>query len=509
MERLSEQTLGHDALTAIERPRYARTGLRTGQVHIGLGAFHRAHQALYTEQVMNQTGDVRWGIAGVSLRSPEVASRLMPQDRLFSVFERHGEEVHGRIVGALTAAWHAPTQWMTVRSALANPDVKVITLTVTEKAYGQLAASGSLDVNHPDVAADLGLSASATALAFDSANPPRSVLGVLCAGLSQRPDGALLNVVCCDNMNRNGELLRALMLEFAQHLKNAPSGMVDRIRSQLSFPNTMVDRIVPAASTESLDWASARLGLRDESALVCEPFTQWVIEDHFITDRPAWELAGAMIVSDVGPFQDMKLRLLNAAHSAIAYLGQLCDQPTVADVMTHPVLAGFIRSLMRDELLAVTPIPTGYSAAAYIDDLLRRFENPSLAHRTEQIAMDGTQKVAVRWLPALRESVKRNQPLPKLEFALAAWLHHLETARSDRGAELRIHDPGAPALQLLLRQANSAQEAVRLACTHESVFGTDASTSCAAWPKAWVDRVALALGRIRERGVLASISSLA
>ena len=501
MERLSEQTLGRaaNADIHIDLPRYARSGLMNGQVHIGLGAFHRAHQALYTEQVMNQTGDARWGIAGVSLRSPEVASRLLPQDRLYSVLERHGEEVHGRIVGALTAAWHSPTQWAAVRSALANPQVKVVTLTVTEKAYGQMAASGSLDVNHPDVAVDLGLSAGAAAMAFDSTHSPRSVLGVLCAGLSQRPDGALLNVVCCDNMNRNGELLRALMLEFAQHLKNAPAGLADRIRHQVSFPNTMVDRIVPAATPESLDWACERLGLRDESALVCEPFTQWVIEDRFITDRPAWELAGAMIVSDVAPFQDMKLRLLNAAHSAIAYLGQMCDQATVADVMSHPVLSGFIRSLMRDELLAVTPIPKGYSAEAYIEDLLRRFENPSLAHRTEQIAMDGTQKVAVRWLPALRESVKREQPLPHLEFALAAWLHFLESAHSDGGVQLRIQDPGASALQSLLRRSNSAQEAVRLACTHESVFGAEA------WPRAWMDRVAQALSRIRERGVLASI----
>lgn len=496
MERLCEQTLGL-APTTVERPRYARADLRTGQVHIGLGAFHRAHQALYTEAVINQTGDTRWGIAGVSLRSPEVASRLLPQDRLYSVMERHGDEVHGRIVGALTQAWHAPSQWLAVRSALANPEVKVVSLTVTEKAYGHLAASGSLDLGHPEVAADLALPAGAQPP--DPATAPHSVLGALCAGLSQRPDGALLNVVCCDNMNRNGELLRGLMLEFAQTSQGTPAGLVERIRHQLSFPNTMVDRIVPAATTDSLDWASARLGLRDESALVCEPFTQWVIEDRFITDRPAWELAGAMVVSDVGPFQDMKLRLLNAAHSAMAYLGQLCDLATVADVMAHPVLSRFVRSLMRDELLGVTPIPPGYSATAYIDELLRRFENPSLAHRTEQIAMDGTQKVAVRWLPAFREALRRERALPCLELALAAWLHQLQTTRSQSGAQLAIQDPGAPALQSRLRESKSALDAVRSACAHEAVFGVND------WPEAWVSRVADALSRIRQHGVLASL----
>ena len=490
MERLNEHTLAHCA-PAFERPRYKRSELRTGHLHLGLGAFHRAHQALYTESVLNQTGDLRWGIAGVSLRSPEVAARLLPQDRLFTVLERHGDRFRGRLIGALTAAWHAPSQRSSVLSAMADPAVKVISLTVTEKAYGVNPATGTLDVNHPDVAADL-----------KGQTPMRSVLGLLCDGLTHRPDGALLNVLCCDNMNRNGELLRGLMLEFAQIRSSVSPGLVERIRNQLSFPNTMVDRIVPAATPDSLDWASTQIGLRDEAALVCEPFTQWVIEDRFVTDRPSWELAGAMIVSDVAPFQDMKLRLLNAAHSAIAYLGQMGDLATVADVMAHPLLSNYIQVLMREELLAVTPIPPGYPAENYINDLLHRFENPALAHRTEQIAMDGTQKIAVRWLPALRESVRVQRPLPHLEFALATWLHYLETAQSAQNRPLVIQDPGAEALQSSLRKAQGPLNKVRGALTFEGTFGPNN------WPFTWVERISRLLGLIQTQGLMPSLSAL-
>ncbi len=470
------------------RPHYDRSTVQTGIVHLGLGAFHRAHQALYTDSVMNLTGDTRWGIAGVSLRSADVGQRLQPQGLLYSVFERHGEDTQARVVGALTQAWHAPTQRELVMQALADPRVKVVTLTVTEKAYGLHPSSGLLDDSHPDVAADL-----------KTPHLPRSVLGWLCAALARRPANAPLNVLCCDNMNRNGDVLKGGLVEFAR--RTAPH-LVGRIEDQWALPNTMVDRIVPAATPQSLAWASEALGLRDESALVCEPFRQWVIEDRFITDRPRWEEAGVLLVDAVAPYQDMKLRLLNAAHSAIAYVGQCMGLSTVAEVMAHPVCSAYIRSLMLDDLLKVTPVPAGYDARRYVLDLLHRFENAALAHRTEQIAMDGTQKVAVRWLPGLRAGLQQGQSLPRLMSALAVWLHYLDRGCSASGQALHIQDPGAAALQARLHAAEGLHHKVLAACQHEAVFGPND------WPREWVLEVTQHWSLLEGQGLAALMGSV-
>ena len=257
----------------------------------------------------------------------------------------------------------------------------------------------------------------------------------------------------------------------------------------------MVDRIVPAATPESLTWAAQRLGMRDDAAIVCEPFTQWVIEDRFAGARPAWECAGALLVDDVRPYQAMKLRLLNGTHSAIAYLGQLRDLETVSDAMRDPLVGPFARRLMTQDLCSTVAAPASYDVLAYCDQLLRRFENPSLAHRTQQIAMDGTQKVPVRWLPALRASVAAGTDLPHLERALAAWLHSLLTQRSDSGSVLIISDPGAAAFGARMRAAQDSSDVARAALAHTSVFGD------APWPNAFVERLSEHLSALRRGGI--------
>ncbi len=466
---------------------YDRNALQTGIVHLGLGAFHRAHQALYTQSVL-QAGDARWGIAGVSLRSEQVPQTLNDQDRLYTVFERHGAQGQAQLVGALTHAWHAPSQRAQVLAALANPAVKVVTLTVTEKAYGLHPATGAIDEAHPQVRHDL-----------THAHEPQGVLGYLCEALRLRDPAAPLTLVCCDNMANNGDVLHRLLGDFTQRLD--PQRWA-RWSDHLQCPNTMVDRIVPAATESSLAWAQSQLGVRDAAAVVCEPFTQWVIEDRFAAERPEWERAGALLVPAVGPFQAMKLRLLNGSHSAIAYLGQLLGVDTVAQVMASPPLAAFVRELMTQDLLSVTAVPAGYDAQRYCDDLLHRFENESLAHRTEQIAMDGTQKVAVRWLPALRDALARQQALPRLEWALAAWLHYLKHPVNAQGQALAVQDPGAAALQALLADAQTPAEALAAALTHAPVFGS------APWPTEWQQRVAAHGERLQTQGVLASLAAL-
>lgn len=470
---------------SVARPAYQRDDLQAGIVHIGLGAFHRAHQALYTEAAIAE-GDSRWGIVGVHLRGKRMAEVLGAQDHLYSVTERHADIASTRVVGALKAALYAPEALPQVLQALAHPKVTIVTTTVTEKGYSQHPATADLDVDDADIRHDLVLR-----------DAPRSTLGVLAAGISRRPPSAPLTIVCCDNMPSNGDTLRRLLLQFASHVDLSLAG---RIANEVAFPNTMVDRIVPAATEDSLAWAERRLGLRDDAAIVCEPFTQWVLEDRFAGPRPLWEAGGALLTSDVRPYQAMKLRLLNGSHSAIAYLGQLRGLATVADAMADPLVASFVRRLMTEDLLGTVAVPAGYGARAYCRELLHRFENPALGHRTQQIAMDGTQKVPVRWLPALRESAVLGIERPCLERSLAAWLHYLSTGQDESGAALAISDPGAERLVERLRGAANEHDTVAAAFDVESIFGRDP------WPAALVTRIAAHLATLRQSGTQALLS---
>jgi fructuronate reductase len=472
---------------AVARPGYDRSRLRTGIVHLGLGAFHRAHQALFTEAAV-MAGDLRWGIVGVHLRGRRMADVMAAQGGLYSVTERHGDRGATRVVGILRAALYAPETMSDVLGTIADPQVAIVTTTVTEKGYSQHPATSDLDLDDTDIRHD-----------FAHPEAPRSTLGVLAAGLRRRDPAAPITIVCCDNMASNGDALRRLLAQYARRIDPA---LAQRIEDTIAFPNTMVDRIVPAATADSLDWAQQRLGLRDEAAIVCEPFTQWVIEDRFSGPRPAWEAGGALFTNDVRPFQAMKLRLLNGSHSAIAYVGQLRGLATVADAMADPALAAFVRAVMTQDLLATTAVPAGYDVHAYCEDLISRFQNPSLGHRTQQIAMDGTQKVPVRWLPALRESLAAGIERPYLERALAAWLHYLAAQRDERGDVLAISDPGAARLAQALQAARGEHEAVGAALAHTAVFGSDP------WPADFAARLAGHLGALRRGGTAALLAGL-
>jgi fructuronate reductase len=483
---LSQSNL-NAVVPGIQVPQYDRGAVGLGMVHIGLGAFHRAHQAVYNEQLI-AAGDVRWGILGVSLRDPAPATTLAAQDYLYSVTQRHGDRALTQVIGALCGAVHAPSALERVLQAIANPQVSIVSTTVTEKGYCQNPATTDLDLNDPGIQHDL-----------QHPDTPKTVLGVLAAGIRKRPTHAKLTLLCCDNMASNGDKLRKLLLQFTNELD---ASLASRIENDIGLPNSMVDRIVPAATLDSLHLASARLGLRDEAAIVCEPFTQWAIEDRFTSVRPAWEEAGALLIADVRPYQEMKLRLLNGTHSAIAYIGQLCGHETVADVMEDPQTSRFVQQLMTRDLRESVTCPAGYDIDSYCRELLDRFKNRALAHRTAQIAMDGTQKVAVRWLPALRESFARGLSLTYLERALAMWLHYLDRHTSASHAALTINDVGATEWVPRLRRTVSTRDFVDVALGHTKVFGVDP------WPAPFVERLARNLTVLREQGVAALMDPL-
>ena len=391
--RLAPSALG-GLPEAVTRPAFDPGALSIGIVHLGLGAFHRAHQAIYTDEALAHARGP-WGICGVSLRSPDARDRLAPQGGLYTAVERGARGVARRIVGSVREALFLGDDRGLIDARLASAATRVVTLTVTEKGYCHDPATGRLDLAHPDIAHDLAHPGS-----------PVSVVGLLVRAFeARRANGAgPLTVVCCDNLPHNGRVLRELTLAFAEARDAA---LARWIESNASFPSTMVDRIVPATTAADIADNDAAIGLHDAAPVVFEPFRQWVIEDDFVGPRPRWEAAGAQLVRDVAPFEAMKLRLLNASHSAFAYLGSLAGHAYIHDVVAQPSFAAYMRRFMEDEVSPTLVVPAGVDLAAYRDALVERFGNPALPHRTRQIATDGSQKLPQRLLSTARDESRR------------------------------------------------------------------------------------------------------
>ena len=450
MPRLSAAALGH-LPAAIGRPAYDREGLRTGIVHLGIGAFHRAHMAAYTDAALGD-GDRRWGILGASLRSPETRDALAPQDGLYALAVRDAAGERLQVVGSVTGLLVAPEDPAALLDAMSAPDTRIVSLTVTEKGYCHSPATGELDERHPDVIHDLA-----------HPDAPRSAPGFVVEALRRRRDAGLpfFTALCCDNLPHNGATLRRVLVRFAE-LRDPDLGRA--VAGELRCPSTMVDRIVPATTDADRDGISAALGFHDAWPVVTEPFTQWVIEDDFAPARPDWDRAGATFVSDVAPFELAKLRMLNGSHSTLAYLGYLAGHETVADTMAAPGFVALVRGLMLDEVAPTLPPVPGLDPAAYADGLVARFRNPALRHRTWQIAMDGTQKLPQRLLGTARDRLAAGASIDRLALGVAAWMRYA-AGRDERGGAIDLRDPLADKLR---RRAAGVAEAGALA---EALFG--------------------------------------
>ncbi|WP_343528020.1 mannitol dehydrogenase family protein [Sphingomonas sp.] len=413
----------------VARPAYDRAGQRIGIVHLGLGAFHRAHQAVYTDDAM-AAGDRDWAIAGASLRSAGVCDALAPQDGLYTVTERSAEGEATRLIGAVRAVTVAAQNPDRLAALLASADTRLVTLTVTEKGYWR----------RPDGTTDLpGLVADGNSIYHHLAT---AVTARRRAGLSP------LSLVSCDNLPDNGRVLRAGVTAFLDHLGHAQDR--DWFERTWRCPNTMVDRIVPAVTEADRARVAATLGLTDAAAVITEPYRQWVIEDDFAEGRPRWQMGGAQFVSDVAPYETAKLRMLNGAHSALAYLGLERGHDFVHQAVADPVIRPVVETLMRQEAAtSFTPAP-GQALDAYADALLRRFANPALPHRLAQIASDGSQKVGPRWLASLAAHGRRGETAPATLTALGAWLRFIRTGSA------ASPDPMAEALVALWQEAGTA-----------------------------------------------------
>ncbi len=458
MELLTLATLA-GLPAGIARPRFDPTAVGIGILHLGLGAFHRAHQAVYTDDIL--AADPRWGICGVSLKSPRATASLAAQDGLYTLLTRSGDGIEPRVIGSVRETLFAGAHRAGLIARFADPRIMVVTATVTEKGYCHDPATGALNAAHPDIVHDL-------------AHPgaPESAVGILVAGLAARraADAGPLTFVCCDNLPHNGRLVEGVVLALAERRDPALAAW---IRVNVAFPCTMVDRIVPAVTAADVSDAERLLGVHDAAPVAAERFGQWIIEDRFVGPRPPWDRAGAQFVADVAPFEWMKLRLLNGSHSTLSYLGFMLGHDFVWQASGDPDLAALVCQQMADEIVPTLSPPPGIDLHAYCAQLMERFRNSALPHRTRQIAMDGSQKLPQRLLGTIRDRMRAGEPWRHLALAVAAWIRYAG-GKDEHGADIDVQDPLAATFAGIVREAKGDPGAMADGFLDlKSVFGGD------------------------------------
>lgn len=487
MTRLSSATLGALPDT-VTRPVYDRSQVKPGVVHLGIGAFHRAHQAAMFDDALS-AGDPRWGIRAVSLRSPGVRDQMMPQDGLYHILVRDGADVAVRTIGAVLDVTVAPEDPGVVVDMLADADTHIVTMTVTEKGYKLDPASGTLRTDDPQLAADIA-----------SLDAPITAPGFLVAALAKRRARGLppFTAISCDNLPRNGQRLRGAVIALAQHHDPA---LADWIAQEGAFPETMVDRIVPATIPDDIAAFARDHGLTDEALVKTEPFTQWVIEDRFCGPRPDFG-AGVQITAAVAPWEEAKLRLLNGAHSAIAYLGGLAGIAHVHEVLDHPAMRAFVERLW-DEAEATLSPPPELDIAAYRRELMARFDNGALMHRTHQIAMDGSQKLPQRLLATIADRRRMGQDVDALALGVAAWIRW-QAGVSDQGVAHDVDDPLADRIAALLAGATDAAGRVQALLAYDAIIPAALRDDAV-----FADVLTTHLASLEQKGAMATIAAMA
>jgi fructuronate reductase len=399
----------------VKRPAYDRRAVDIGIVHFGPGAFHRVHQAWFVEKLL--ATDPRWGICAISLRSPDVRDALAPQDGLYTLAALDGSTSY-QVIGALKQTLVAPEDPETVLEQLCAPRTRVVTITVTEKGYC-LGADGNLDMVHGDIRRDLR-----------SPHSPTSLIGYLVEALRRRRSAGIgpLTIVSCDNLVDNGTRLARAVQQLAEA---DDRNLALWIEEKVAFPNTMVDSITPATTDVLRERVAEVLGVTDRWPVQREGFVQWVIEERSAGDIPDWASAGVIVTDDVGAYDRAKLRLLNGAHSSLAYLGFLAGHETVAQAMEDVDLAAFIATMMKRDILPTLKAPRGLDLTLYIQAILKRFRNPAIRHALAQIAWDGSQKLPFRLLGTLQDNLQAGRPIDRLCVPIAAWMHFVRRKAAD------------------------------------------------------------------------------
>lgn len=472
-------------------PSYDRSHLVTRIVHLGFGAFHRAHQGVYTD-ILAAERNSDWGYCEVNLIGGEQQiADLKQQDNLYTVAEMSADAWTVRVVGVVKSALHAQVDGLeTLLTAMCEPQVAIVSLTITEKGYCHSPATGQLMLDHPVIAADL-----------QNPHQPKSAPGVVVEALARRKAAGLpaFTVMSCDNMPENGHVMRNVVLAYAQAVD---AELAKWIEQNVTFPSTMVDRIVPAVTPETLDKIEQLTGVRDPAGVACEPFRQWVIEDNFVAGRPAWEKAGAELVADVLPFEEMKLRMLNGSHSFLAYLGYLAGYQHINDCMGDENYRRAARALMLQEQAPTLKVK-GVDLARYADQLIERYSNLALRHRTWQIAMDGSQKLPQRMLDSVRWHLANHSDFDLLALGVAGWMRYVGGV-DEQGKAIDVSDPLLPVIQRAVANSEEGASRVEALLGITEIFSTDLPQSVL-----FTQKVKTAYDKLLTYGAKASVAKYA
>lgn len=468
---------------SVLRPCYDRSQVKQGILHIGVGGFHRAHQALYTEMLLNQGNALDWGICGVGLRSEDRAMKvaLASQDNLYTLYELGGTaDAKVQVVGAIGDFLLAEDSPEALIARLADPVTRIVSLTITEGGYCTDDSTGEFLADLPQIRHDL-----------EQPQAPNTVFGFLTAALKQRRDAGLkpFTVMSCDNLPHNGKVARKALLSFAA-LQDMQ--LHDWISDNVSFPNAMVDRITPMTSDAHRRQLRDKTGIEDAWPVVAEPYIQWVIEDNFSNGRPEWETVGVQFTDDVTPYEEMKIGLLNGSHQALAYLGALLGHCFAHETMQDRQLRGYVRAYMDKDVTPLLAEVPGIDLEAYKDSLIERFSNTAIGDQISRICYDASSRLPKFVLPTLLKQIEAGAPLHRTALIVAAWCHYLQGV-DEKGKHFEVEDPRLESVQ---HAARRGEDQVERFLALEEVFGRKVTES-----KAFVEAFRSQLGRLQTLGV--------
>ena len=428
----------------VQVPTYDRDSVTEGILHIGVGGFHRSHQALYVEKMLQLHGAKEWAICGVGIMPQDATMHkaLTAQDNLYSLFERDNKECTARLIGSLKSYIFGPENAESVFHKMADPAIKIVTLTATEGGYYCHQTTGELDLTNANVRHDL-----------ENPKQPKTIFGYLAEGLDRRRNASVkpFTVLSCDNLQGNGHVAKKTLIAFCNQKDKELAAWIEK---NVSFPNCMVDRITPATGDEQRQLVRDTFGLEDAYPVVSEVFSQWVIEDEFCNGRPDFEKVGVQFTKDVQPYEKMKIRLLNASHSAMGYLGYLCGYRFIYEIAQSEEFVPYIRKMMDKEVTPLIGSVPGVNLDDYKQSLMDRFTNETIKDQALRICMDGSSKMPKFILPSIVEQLEKGGPIRNLTLCVASWIRFL-SAQDEAGNAIPIDDPQAERLKAVAQPAKS------------------------------------------------------
>tara|TARA_R110002096_G_scaffold318022_10_gene512434 strand:- start:5367 stop:6863 length:1497 start_codon:yes stop_codon:yes gene_type:complete len=416
---------------SVARPEYDRSAVTPGIIHIGVGGFHRSHEAYYTDRLLEQSGSTDWGICGVGIREADhkIADVLKRQDYLYTLIVKHPNgECENRVIGSLVDFMLGDKDPAAVTDRMAAETTKIVSLTITEGGYNFDPGTGEFIIDKPEIQHDIA-----------SPESPKTTFGFLTEALRKRRASGLpaFTIQSCDNIQHNGDVTRKMLLAFASA---QDPDLAEWITENVAFPNAMVDRITPVTTPGDIKTLEEQTGLRDEWPVTCEPFCQWVIEDNFSDSRPSWETVGAQFVDDVTPYETMKIRLLNAGHSVLGLLGSIHGHPTIDSCMADPLFSTYLRRFMDVEVTPILEPVNGINLDDYKDSLIARFGNPYIKDDLARICLQSSSKIPKFLLPTIVENLDRGGSVEFATLAIAAWCYSSDKGTDRLGVKLDIVD---------------------------------------------------------------------